>query len=142
MRNLVDRPQEHDSSLQLNFPSSLADFDTLYFCGKKKCHSSLKNYLNKAVTILSNEHKSLCERIHFARSSWIQSFDESVKEEGATKNLKVIVFGREVARLAARVTAVLGSPDSSYTGPENVSEEWTEFFSEGIFSILLSSFVR
>ena len=32
MRNLVDRPQEHDSSLQLNFPSSLADFDTVLLC--------------------------------------------------------------------------------------------------------------
>ena len=54
----------------------------------------------------------------------------------------MIVFGREVARLAARVAAVLGSPDSSCTVPDNVKEEWTEFFSEGIFSILLGSFVR
>ena len=80
--------------------------------------------------------------ILFPRSSWVQSFDESVKEEGATKNLKVIVFGREVARLAARVAAVLGSSDPSCTVPENVREGWTEFFSEGIFSILLGSFVR
>ena len=83
------------------------------------------------------------ELIHFPHSSWVQSFDESVKQEGAARNLKVIVFGREVARLAARVAAVLGSPDSSScTVPENVREEWTEFFSEGIFSILLSSFVQ
>ena len=56
--------------------------------------------------------------------------------------MKVIVFGREVARLAARVADVLGSPDSSLKVSENVREEWTEFFSEGIFSVLLSSFVR
>ena len=90
----------------------------------------LTSDFDNAVTIL------------FRRSSWVQSFDESVKEEGATKNIKVIVFGREVARLAARVAAVLGSSDSSCTVPENVREEWTEFFSEGIFSILLGSFVR
>ena len=77
-----------------------------------------------------------------AFSSWVQSFDESVKEDGATSNLKVIVFGREVARLAAQVAALLGSPSAAAAVPENVREEWAEFFSGGIFSILLNSFVR
>ena len=72
----------------------------------------------------------------------MQSFDESVKEDGATSNLKVIVFGREVARLAAQVAALLGSTAAAAGVPENVREEWAEFFSGGIYSILLNSFVR
>ena len=43
--------------------------------------------------------------------------------------------------LASKVAEILSSGDAR-NAPENVREEWSEFFAEGIFSVLLSAFVR
>jgi hypothetical protein len=52
------------------------------------------------------------------------------------------VFSREVINLSAAVSEILAFSEADSVVPANVKEEWEEFFSEGIFSALINTFVR
>ena len=50
------------------------------------------------------------------------------------------MFTREVSLLAGAVASILEKKDSSV--PQSTTDEWKEFFAQGIFSVLLRRFVE